>query len=270
MLIDSSFMEASNMSDKYSYNKDIIDKRDLLFSRAVSPHPEIILPKLVDLRSKCPPIYNQEKLGSCTANAGCTCREMLFQDEQANLSRMFLYFSERAMEGKTNKDAGASLRDTCKSIYKVGICEEIYMPYNTEKYKLPPSRIAIRNARKYKISAYRSLSSLDEIKQNIAFRQQPVLLGMDVYEGFESDEVSKTGIMSMPHKNEKKLGGHAVLVVGYKDVVKHHSKLGKNHFEPGYLIVRNSWGDKWGHNGYFYMPFDYVIPDYTYDYWIME
>lgn len=258
------------MEYAYSYKRDKTDKRDLLFSRAVTPHPDIILPKSVDLRSNCPPVYDQKNLGSCTANAGCTCRAMLLQDKQVSLSRMFLYYAERAIEGKTGEDKGASLRDTCKSIYNAGICEEQYMPYNPAKYMLRPSRAAIFNAGNYKITAYRSLSSLDEIRQNIAFRQQPVMLGMDVYESFESKAVTKTGIMPMPRKNEKKAGGHAVLVVGYRDLAYHRGRLGKYRFQPGYLIVRNSWGDKWGDKGYLYMPYDYVTPEYTYDYWIME
>jgi C1A family cysteine protease len=258
------------MKYTYSYKRDKVDKRDLQFSKSVSPHREIILPKSVDIRSKCPPVYDQGDLGSCTANAGCTCRAMLLQDQQIHLSRMFLYYTERALEGSVSKDEGASLRDACKSIHKIGVCEEKYMPYNPEKFKMRPSRHAIFNANKYKIIAYKSLSSLDEIKQNIAFRQQPVLLGMDVYESFESEVVSKTGIMPMPRKNEKKMGGHAVLVVGYKDMVKHRGMFGKYRLQQGYLIVRNSWGDKWGDEGYFYMPYNYVTPDYTYDYWIIE
>jgi C1A family cysteine protease len=263
-------MEVSNMKYMYSYKRDNADIRDFQFRESVSPHPEIILPKSIDIRSKCPPVYDQGDLGSCTANAGCTCRAMLLQDEQIHLSRMFLYYTERAIEGRVSKDEGASLRDTCKSIHKIGVCEEKYMPYNPDKYTSKPSRLALLNANKYKISAYKSLSSLEEIKQNLAFRQQPVLLGMDVYESFESDAVSKTGIMPMPHKTEKKLGGHAVLVVGYKDMVKHRDRYGKHRPQPGYLIMRNSWGDKWGDKGYFYMPFNYVTPDYTYDYWIIE
>lgn len=258
------------MKYTYSYTRDPVDERDIRFSKPESSPLEIVLPKSVDLRPKCPPVYDQGDLGSCTANAGCTCRAMLLKDQQINLSRMFLYYTERALAGNISKDSGASLRSTCKSIHKTGVCEETYMPYDPDKYTKHPSKLAILNANKYKITAYKALSSLDEIKQNLAFRQQPVLLGMDVYESFESDEVAKTGIMLMPQKNEKKMGGHAVLVVGYKDVVKHHGKHGRKQHHPGYLIVRNSWGDKWGDEGYFYMPYTYAVPDYTYDYWIVE
>ena len=257
---------------KYTYNlkRDKSDKRDFTFSQWISPHSDVVLPRSVDLRPKCPPVYDQGSLGSCTANAGCTCREMLFNDSQANLSRMFLYYMERSLEGDTLKDEGASLRDACKAIYKIGICEEKYMPYNEDKFMFPPSREAIFNAINYRIIAYKTLSSLDEIKQNLAFRQQPALLGMDVYESFESDETARTGIMVMPKPNEKNLGGHAVLVVGYRDVLRRNGYIARQDVRSGFLIVRNSWGDKWGDKGYFYMPYNYVKQEYTYDYWIME
>lgn len=247
----------------YLYKRDNADTRDLQFSKSFSPHSDIILPRSVDLRPKCPPVYDQGEMGSCTANAGCTCRAMLLEGQETNLSRMFLYYAERLLEDKTNKDSGASLRDTCKSLQRLGVCEETYMPYNPEKYKERPSRLAVYNASEYKITAYKSLSSLDEIKQNLAFRQQPILLGMDVYESFKSKAVSKTGIMPIPHRSEKKLGGHAVLVVGYKNTPRCRKTR-------GYLIVRNSWGEKWGDKGYFYMPYNYVTPDFTYDYWMIE
>ena len=72
----------------------------------------------------------------------------------------------------------------------------------------------------------------------------PVVIGIDVYESFESDEVAKTGIVPIPGKKEQLLGGHAVCVVGYDD-------------SKNWLIVRNSWGTSWGNKGYFYLPYKY-------------
>ena len=251
------------MENLYSYKRDKNDERDFQFADNISPHPEIILPKSVDLRLKCPQVYDQGKLGSCTANAGCTCRIMLLNKPDINLSRLFLYYIERGIKGDVKEDAGASLRDTCKSIYKIGICEEEYMPYSVEKFSQHPSRHAIANANKYKILAYKALGTLDEIKQNLVFRQQPVLMGMDVYESLKSDEVAKTGRMPLPKKDEKCLGGHAVLVVGYKETTKTYGFLNQHKVKSGYLIVRNSWGSDWGDKGYLYMPYEYVKPENT-------
>lgn len=40
-----------------TYKRDTIDKRDFKFSQSISPHSEVVLPKSIDLRSKCPPVY---------------------------------------------------------------------------------------------------------------------------------------------------------------------------------------------------------------------
>jgi C1A family cysteine protease len=58
----------------------------------------------------------------------------------------------------------------------------------------------------------------------------------------------------MPKPGEKPDGGHAVLAVGYSDSSK-------------CLILRNSWGSKWGANGYFYMPYAYASSKDVDEYW---
>jgi C1A family cysteine protease len=45
--------------------------------------------------------------------------------------------------------------------------------------------------------------------------------------------------------NERQLGGHAVMAVGYDD-------------ENQWLIVMNSWGASWGDKGFFYLPYEYI------------
>ena len=85
-----------------------------------------------------------------------------------------------------------------------------------------------------------------------------VCFGFSVFESFESKETAKTGIMCMPGKDEKLLGGHAVMCVGFSDSKKK-------------FIIRNSWGVNWGDDGYFYMPYEFMTnKDLCSDFWIIE
>ena len=73
----------------------------------------------------------------------------------------------------------------------------------------------------------------------------PFVFGFTVYESFETLKVAQTGIVPMPKKSERTLGGHAVMAIGYDQKQKH-------------FIVRNSWGPQWGQAGYFTMPYAYL------------
>jgi hypothetical protein len=50
----------------YGWIPDIPDQRDYLYSAI---KPAVRLPKKVDLRTNCSDVEQQEKLGSCTAQA---------------------------------------------------------------------------------------------------------------------------------------------------------------------------------------------------------
>ena len=51
----------------YGWTRDTPDARDVLYCAALLAMPKG-MPNSVDLRSKCPPVYDQGQLGSCTAN----------------------------------------------------------------------------------------------------------------------------------------------------------------------------------------------------------
>src|SRR5437773_11379638 len=115
----------------YGWLPDLPDHRDFFYSavapRLVSP------PAKVDLRSKCSPVENQGALGSCTANALVGALEFLEIKDGAkfvDLSRLFVYYNERAIEGTINQDSGAFLRDGIKSLAKQGVCPEKECPYH--------------------------------------------------------------------------------------------------------------------------------------------
>jgi hypothetical protein len=86
----------------------------------------------------------------------------------------------------------------------------------------------------------------------------PFAVGIMIYNSFETNIVAKTGIVPMPTPQDKLLGGHAVLCVGYDDSRK-------------VFIMRNSWGSKWGDKGYFYLPYDYLTSStLTSDLWCIK
>jgi C1A family cysteine protease len=83
----------------------------------------------------------------------------------------------------------------------------------------------------------------------------PFVIGICVYDSFESHEVANTGMVPLPKPSETLLGGHAVLCCGYDDVKQ-------------CWIMRNSWGVNWGNKGYFYLPYAYLTnPSLASDAW---
>ena len=74
---------------------------------------------------------------------------------------------------------------------------------------------------------------------------RPFVFGFTVYESFEGPDVARTGVVPMPGHQEKSVGGHAVMAVGYDDSTQT-------------FLVRNSWGSGWGLGGYFMIPYAYL------------
>jgi len=240
----------------YGWHPDLPDHRDLVY--AVPAHvTATALPRLVDLRPQCPRVYNQGQLGSCTGNA--IAAAIQFEQMKQALpvfapSRLFIYYNERVMGHSITLDNGAQIRDGIKSVAKQGVCPETMWPYNDKNtdpkpcpkcpFAKKPTPTCYKTAAENKVVTYQRLTPTLDILKGCLASGYPFVFGFTVYTAFESKQVAKTGILSMPRPKEKVMGGHAVLAVGYDD--------SKQHF-----IVRNSWGPKWGQKGYFMMPYAY-------------
>lgn len=243
----------------FGWTPDTPDHRDMMFSL---PKKMKKLPSKVDLRTDALPVFDQGALGSCTANAvsNAFAFDVLKQQEEALYvpSRLFLYYNTRLLEGNEDRDSGATLRNTVKTVNKVGMCEEDVWPYVISKFTNKPADNCYKIASGNKALKYERLTrSLYDFKSCLA-AGFPFVGGFAVYESFQSRETAKTGKMKMPEKNEKFYGGHAVLFVGYDDDME-------------CFIVRNSWGTKWGDKGHFYMPYDYLLDrNLSDDFWVIQ
>lgn len=229
----------------YGCLTDLPDQRDFMYSAVY--RISAALPRSVDLRSACSPIEDQGQLGSCTGNAIAGALEFLELKDKVrfvNLSRLFIYYNERVMEHTVQSDSGAQIRDGIKSVAKLGVCSEHKWPYIISKFKAKPTASCYQQALDHRITTYQRLMTVDEMRAGLADRY-PFVFGFTVYESFESQKVAQTGIVDMPLKTERVVGGHAVLGVGYDDSQQR-------------FIVRNSWGTGWGMQGYFTIPYDYL------------
>lgn len=235
--------------DKFSYGwvPDLPDRRDFMYAAPIKMVAK--LPPELDLTKKCPPVYNQGQLGSCTANAIGAAFEFdeikQRMKDEFTPSRLFIYYNERVMENTVNSDSGAQIRDGIKSINNEGVCPEKIWPYDISKFIEKPSAQCYKEAKKNKAVSYqRVIQNMNQMKGCIA-DGYPFVFGFTVYESFEGAEVARSGHLSMPKSGEAAVGGHAVMAVGYSD---------KNQW----FIIRNSWGTDWGIKGYFTMPYAYI------------
>src|SRR5512135_1840875 len=108
---------------RYGWRKDTPDPRDFYYAAPMRAK----LPTSVDLRSSCPPVYDQGDLGSCTAQAIAASIEYshwLQSMPDFMPSRLFIYYNERVLEHSVSSDSGASIRDGMKTCNKQGACAE--------------------------------------------------------------------------------------------------------------------------------------------------
>jgi hypothetical protein len=276
-LLPGSNVRLSPSGRRYDWRPDLPDYRDISF-RSVIPVAETLPPR-VDLRPGMSPVVNQGSLGSCTGNAIAACLEYLQlkqieepgkgpqeydDDEFFHVSRLFIYWNERAYMGTLYQDSGAFLRDGIKSLQQHGACRENIWPYLNKNVFKRPHDPAYEEARQYKISEYLRIRTLREMKQCLS-QGLPFVFGFMTFESFESVETAATGIMKMPTSRDRDLGGHAVCAVGYDDDFTFKGG------HKGAMIVRNSWGSAWGDKGYFYMPYDYISdPNLSDDFWAVR
>jgi C1A family cysteine protease len=249
----------------YKRKKKSFDARDHVYSGHVH-FGAAAIPAAVSLLAHCSPVKDQGNLGSCTANACAGALEYEENIQNGNtlapaLSRLFLYYNERDLEGDVGEDAGGEIRDVVKVAAQFGAPLETTWQYDDgpTQFTVKPSMEAYTEGLQHKALQYQAVpQTLQAFQHVLAVFNRPIVVGIQVYASFESDEVAQTGVVPMPGEDEECMGGHAVLVIGYDNARKA-------------FLVRNSWGADWGtQGGCFWLPYEYMLnPDLADDFWVI-
>lgn len=143
--------------------------------------------------------------------------------------------------------SGSTAWWSLRAIKGYGACEEKFCPHDAfldeiHYINFPITEEILENAYQYRTPVYQRLFSLNDIKKVLYLNKTPAIISFDVFKGIYN---APKGFVPLPKANEKKLGAHCVMVAGYSD-------------EKQVISFANSWGEKWGDEGYGYLPYSYL------------
>lgn len=187
------------------------------------------------------PVRNQSNCGSCVAfGAISTLEDQLTID--SGLAWRKEAFSQEALfsAGRAKCSSGWFPLDAARTIEKFGVLDVACAPYlagATGKVPLYRTFCESQTERTLRVKSWKAYVGAANVKE--ALKRGPLLTSMLARKGFDS----YSGGIFKSTMFTAVLGGHAVELVGYNDIER-------------YWIIKNSWGDTWGENGYARVSYD--------------
>jgi len=220
------------------------------------------LASLYDLRELgiMTPVKSQGDCGSCGEFAGIAVLEALIKKETG----VEVDLSEQQIVSCTpgcGCGVGCSSLTVLQYLRDHGVALDEAFPYlNRDQDCVDSLPVSFRMATVVSTTIDRKplAERIKTIKETI-LKFGPVATNMGLYDDLDR---YRSGVYAYDGKSEA-MGGHWVVLVGWRDDAEMPS--------GGYWICRNSWGEKWGQNGYFFSAYgdktgidDYYIVYGTY------
>jgi len=193
----------------------------------------------IDLRYKCFEVRDQGNRQSCLACSTSDAHAM--HHSSPPLSVEFLFYHAILAATVGNLTDGLTFPEVAQALEWNGQPAETDWPYNVNQPNpwVPPAVTKMWNGK----LEYDPTAPAAAISKIIA-GGIPVVLGIRLSTAFIAPNIPGFVI---PASGDG-FGGHAVLVVG----------LGTDAGGETLFLIRNSWGDAWGENGYAWLPASYL------------
>jgi GNAT superfamily N-acetyltransferase len=163
-------------------------------------------------------------------------------------SRLFGYSLCKKLDGISG--AGSTSWWAHRVAKGYGFCEERLFPYASARSEadvpnLTISGEAFRNAYGHRFFAYQRLFTINDVKRVFArpICNLPLLPGLS-FDMFEGIYEAPNGYVPVPKEGQKRINRHCVAIVGYDENQRVFHFL-------------NSWGSKWGEQGFGHLPYEY-------------
>lgn len=189
----------------------------------------------IDLQWYKNPIWDQSMTSSCVGQGTTAGMQMCYMQSGRPLNEFNPYFVYGLVNG--GRDAGAMISDALKALIANGTCPKADLqPGMMFQNQFPQQAFA--NAKRFKLAQAYKCGSFEDICSAITLGFV-CPLGIYVDQGFS--RLDNEGVSTTPSGMQG--GGHCILGMGLKKSSRY-----------GWLIkIQNSWGTRFGMNGYAYI-----------------
>ncbi|MCB0194344.1 MAG: C1 family peptidase [Anaerolineae bacterium] len=233
--------KAETQNRTFDVLPDPADFRDRLYTPTLIEVPPRI--DLEEYKLAKVPLLNQGSEGACTGFALATVANYLLRrrkvdpDEIPVSPRMMYEMAKRYDEWSGENYDGSSARGAMKGWHKHGVCCNELWPYEVKKIDRILTTERIEDAIMRPLGAYYRVNHKDLISMHSAINEVGILyVTAVVHDGWYNP--TDAGVIP---PSEKKLGGHAFVIVGYNS--------------EGFWI-QNSWGHEWAKDGFALLTYD--------------